>query len=53
MFEGEFETSPAKQQMDGVEALLGLLVGTAVNGRLEFFKTTGFGVGELTRATDT
>jgi hypothetical protein len=38
--------------MDGVHPFLGLPVGAAINGQLKLCKRAGFGVWELTDATD-
>jgi hypothetical protein len=52
MPQGQLETATAEQQMDGVEPLLRLLVGTTVDGKFQLGKGAGFRIWKLTNTTD-
>ena len=50
--QSEFKSSTAKQQVNGIESFLCLLVGATSNSHPQLFHGAGFRVGVLTRATD-
>ena len=52
MFADEFESAAAEQQMDRIEAFLGLLVRAAINGQLKLGERAGFRIGKVTLAAD-
>jgi hypothetical protein len=51
--QGEVEASAAKQQMDGVESLLSLLIRTAINRQFQLPDGAGFRFRKLAGAADT
>ena len=52
MPQGQLETTAAEKQMNGVEPLLRLLVGTTVDGQFQLGEGAGFWIRKLTDTAD-